>query len=246
MRDDLLDAQAALDWATTQIPLLQQGFINWVRANPYRVVQEPHPDGRGDAAVVYDQPFPLTFNAWAGAIINSLRSSLDLIAAALARRNGKNPDADTHFPIFRSLHDFIDPLTGIEGKKWLSPRERTAIKAFKPYKGGDDALWPLHHMDIMRKHQRLVFARPDVTGYFMVANQMRVGGAPALERLEHKTVLFRLKSGEILNATQGNTLLAVYVTFSEAALEIANPEVAQILRRFSMRVTDVLFEIDRL
>jgi hypothetical protein len=234
MRDDPLDAQAALDWANTQIPLLQQGFINWQRTNPYPVVQEPHTDGRSDAAIVYDQPFPLTFNAWVGAIINSMRSGLDLVAAALARRNGKNPDADTHFPIFRSLHDLIDPLTGIEGKKWLSPRERAAIKAFKPYKGGDEALWPLHHLDILRKHKRLVVARPDVTGYFMVANQMRVGGAPAVGRLENKTIPFRLRPGEILNATQGNTLLAVYVTFSEATLGVANPEVAAVLRGFSM------------
>jgi hypothetical protein len=39
MRDDLLDAQAAVDWAVAQIPLLQQDFIEWQRRNPYSVVQ---------------------------------------------------------------------------------------------------------------------------------------------------------------------------------------------------------------
>jgi hypothetical protein len=247
MRDDLLDAQAALKWADTQIPLLQQGFIEWVRANPYSVVEEPHSDGGGNAAVVYDQPFPLTFNAWAGAIINSLRSSLDLIAAALADRNGHKPNADTHFPIFRCLLDFIDPLTGIEGKKWLSARERAAIKTFKPYGGGDAVLWPLHHLDVLRKHQRLLVARPSVDGYLMVGSRhMTVGGAKAIERLENKTILFHLAPGERLNATQGNTLLAVFVTFNEAAAGLANHEVAAVLRDFAMRVTDILFEIDRL
>jgi hypothetical protein len=247
MRADLLDAQAALDWANTQIPLLQQGFIEWQRANPYPVVEEPHPDGTSNAAVVYDQPFPLTFNAWVGAIINSLRSSLDLIAAALAVRNGHKPNADTHFPIFRCVLDFIDPLTGIESKKWLSDRERAAIKSFKPYGGGDAALWPLHHLDVMRKHQRLVVARPNVDGYLMVgARHMVVGGAKAIERLENKTVLFRLAPGERLNATQGNTLLAVFVSFNEATAGLADHEVAAVLRDFAVRVTDILFEIDRL
>jgi len=247
MRDDLLDAQAALIWAETQIPLLQQGFIEWQRANPYPVIQEPHPDGAGDAAIVYDQPFPLTFNAWVGAIINSLRSSLDLIAAALAIRNGKNPDAHTHFPIFRCLLDFIDPLTGIESIKWLSPRERAAIKAFKPYQGGDAVLWPLHRLDILRKHQRLVIAKPQVDGYLMVGTRhMVIGGAKIIERLENKTVLFRLGAGERLGAAQGNTLLAVFITFNEAAAGLADHEVAAVLRDFAIRVTDVLYEIDRL
>jgi hypothetical protein len=91
MRDDLLDAQAAVDWALAEIPLLQQGFIEWQRRNPYSVVQERDPETGENIAVTYDQPFPLTFNAWAGAIINSLRSSLDLLAAALARRNPLHP-----------------------------------------------------------------------------------------------------------------------------------------------------------
>ena len=43
MRDDLLDAQAAVDWAKTQIPLLQEGFLEWQKARPYRVVKEPDP-----------------------------------------------------------------------------------------------------------------------------------------------------------------------------------------------------------
>ena len=176
MRDDLLDAQAAVDWAVAQVPLLQQGFLDWQRRNPYRVVQERDPDTGQDVAVTYDQPFPLTFNAWAGSIINSLRSGLDLLAAGLAARNNVRPSHKTHFPIFRSLHDMIDPLEGIEGKKWLSTSERAAIKALKPYHGGDDTLWPLHRLDILRKHERLLSTSPDVKGFLMVGRHMHVGG----------------------------------------------------------------------
>jgi hypothetical protein len=164
MRDDLLDAQAAVDWAVAQIPLLQEGFLDWQRRNPYRVVQERDPDTGQDIAVTYDQPFPLTFNAWTGAIINSLRSGLDLLAATLATRNRVKPNEGTHFPIFWSEQEMIDPLHEIEGKKWLSQSERASIKALNPYKGGDDTLWPLHRLDILRKHERLLSTAPDVRG----------------------------------------------------------------------------------
>src|SRR3954447_11355583 len=102
MRDDLLDAQAAVDWAVAQIPLLQNGFLEWNK-NPYSVFVEPDAKTGGYAVVARQRiPFPLTFNAWAGAIVNSLRSALDLVAAALATRNGHKPSANTHFPIFGS------------------------------------------------------------------------------------------------------------------------------------------------
>jgi hypothetical protein len=132
MRDDLLDAQAALCWAVAQITLLQQGFIEWQRRNPYTVVQERDPETGENIAVAYDQPFPLTFNAEVGAIINSLRSSLDLLAAALATHNGIKPSNRTHFPIFDSLHTMIDPLEGMKAKSGFpranEPRSKRSIR----------------------------------------------------------------------------------------------------------------------
>ena len=49
------------------------------------------------------EPIPLIINAEVGAIINSLRSGLDLVAAALAARNGMAPSDKTHFPVYRSI-----------------------------------------------------------------------------------------------------------------------------------------------
>jgi hypothetical protein len=240
MQNDLLDAQAAVDWAVAQIPLLQQGFIEWQRRNPYSVIQERDANTGENFAVTYDQPFPLSFNAWTGAIINSLRSSLDLLAAALAARNGIVPNYQTHFPIFRSLHDMIDPLDGIEGKKWLAKRERAAIKALKPYNGGDDTLWPLHRLDILRKHERLLSTSPDVKGFLMIGRHMHVGGTKAIKRLENKTVLLNLRPGEALNATQGNILLATFITFREPTLGLDDEEVVTILRKFAGRVGEII------
>jgi len=37
MRPDLLDADAAVEWAEAQIPLLQDGFLKWHQGYPHRI-----------------------------------------------------------------------------------------------------------------------------------------------------------------------------------------------------------------
>jgi hypothetical protein len=157
MREDLLDAYAAVDWAKTQLPILEHAIKAWVDIPPYVVVEEPHPEmGQKLFKLPVNRHMPGTINAGVGAVINSIRSSLDLLAASLARRNGKSPNANRHFPIYPSIQHFIDPLDVAERKKWLSPVEREIIESLQPYEGGDDRLFALHHLDITRKHDRLV------------------------------------------------------------------------------------------
>ena len=195
MCDDLLDARAAVEWATAQIPLLQSGFLEWSNRIPYRTVWEPELDGWW-ALVVYEQiPLPLTINAWTGAIINSLRSALDLTAASLARRNGKDPQkARTQFPIGNSLEDSNSSIAGI---RWLTAQEKADIKALEPYQGGDAVIWSLHRLDIVRKHHRLISASPEVGGFLSISevggrgSRMMLGGSRGIERLDGKTVLQR-------------------------------------------------------
>ena len=198
MRDDLLDAQAAVDWAVAQIPRLQGAFLEWQRGNPYRIVQEKDPEGGNDLAVAYQQtPLPRELSPWVGAIINSVRSSLDLMAAALAVRNGKKPSSKTYFPFFASEQAMLDPRHGLESKKWLSDSERATIKMLGPYKGGDAIVRTVHDLDIARKHERLIAVSADVSGVLMLGNWSgwRVGGTKALQRLNDKTIHTALSSG---------------------------------------------------
>ena len=99
MRDDLLAAQAAVDWAAAQIPLFQNAFLERNK-DPYELFKERDPEN-GDYLIVARprEPLPLTFNAWAGAMINSIRSALDLLAAALAARNPVSPQSWRHLTV---------------------------------------------------------------------------------------------------------------------------------------------------
>ena len=157
MREDLEDAYGAIDWARTHLPPLQHAFQAWFDSPPYLVVEEPHPEMRQKLfKLEINRRLPPSLNAGVGAVINSVRSSLDLLAASLARRNGIMATADHHFPIYSSHQDFMEPLNEAKRKKWLSPRNLAIIEGLKPYAGGDDVLYAIHRLDVTRKHERLV------------------------------------------------------------------------------------------
>jgi hypothetical protein len=245
MRDDLLDAQATVDWAVAQIPSFQEAFRAWIYDHPYEIRFEPDSDPSGKLAVAYFDPLPRTFNAWVGAIINSSRSALDLLSATLATRNCVKPSKCTHFPIFSSEQDMIDPLEGIEGKKWLSKSERAVIKSLKPYKGGDHTLWPLHQLDIRRKHERLIRASIDPRFHFEFGNaasgqgSFMMSGMTGVQRFDDKTVLGSVPNFA-LSLADRHADLAMQITFNEVIADLTGHEVITTLMRFAERAAHII------
>jgi hypothetical protein len=161
MRDDLLEARAAVDWAKAQVKVTQRRIEAWRESSPYglRIDSE-----KGKKIIKYiPTDLPVIINVEAGVIVNSIRSSLDILAVALAARNGFPNSKDTYFPICGSVNEFIDPLSeGLEKIKRLSPQDRATIERLMPYDGGDDMLYALHQMDITRKHRRLLVVHSDL------------------------------------------------------------------------------------
>jgi len=108
---------------------------------------------------VEKEPLPLSFNVEVGAHLNTLRSSLDILATALAHRYGIAKPNEVYFPVVRSEAVFLGgDYKGSKLVKGLPPAERALIEELKPYKGGNDRLWWLHDLDIVRKHRGLLAA----------------------------------------------------------------------------------------
>jgi len=241
MRDDLLDAQASVDWAVAQLPRLGERVEAWHNDAPYRIVTEPHPDMGKQLIKLRDiKPFPAVINAEVGAIINSTRSSLDLLAAALARRNGKTPTADTHFPIFSSLLDFIDPIAGIDGrecKKWLSEGERAIIKALKPYPAGNDRLVVLQKLDVIRKHVRLINVRVVPASIIVSPESWAQGfGMPTGWDGFHEEAVLAWTS---IDATECQFAIPLQITFDEGSI-VANHPVVSALRNLASLADSII------
>lgn len=159
MRDDLLDAYACIDWAVAQLDIFHERIGAWRDSRPYAVAGKKNPQSGEDVwHVEVVEPIPRIINAEAGAIINSLRSSLDLLANKLAERHGHIGKKDVYFPICASRADFQS--RGRKKIKRLSATDQAAIECLQPYHGTDIPLllWSLHDLDVTRKHRQLVHA----------------------------------------------------------------------------------------
>lgn len=242
MRDDLLDAQTAVDWAVAQIPSFQKRLTAWERDSTYVLMVEPDTDPSHKLLSAYPQkPVDRMINAEAGAIINSIRTSLDMLASALAARNGVKPSNKTHFPILSSPDDFFGPK-GIKSKSWLSQSEKTVIKTAMPYKGGDPLLYPLHQLDIRRKHVRLLTARPQIVSFDL---EIEGGSLERINRtMQHKTILYRFPTVSRFPPEQHQSHITAKVTFNEPSLGLVYEPADTLLPRFAERVATIIKAFD--
>lgn len=162
MRADLLEAQACVDWPMSQLGDLEKRLGEWLTRGVTIELKELPPPAESNLIVaIENELLPHRFQAEVGAYINSIRSSLDVLAMVLVKRHNLPIREDrVFFPIAKSREEF-DRLDGNAQKflQGLPALERQLMEHLKPYQGGNSALWTLHHLDIVRKHRRLLNAR---------------------------------------------------------------------------------------
>src|ERR1700730_13188568 len=101
MRDDLRDALVPVKWAEAQIPILQGRLLAWQHGQPYKIVVEPDPH-RSDRELLVaylEKPLDPLIVGDVGAMVNSIRTGLNLMMAAVVARHGIIPDRAPDFPI---------------------------------------------------------------------------------------------------------------------------------------------------
>jgi hypothetical protein len=157
MRADLLDAYASVDWAFGQLLPFHQRLEAWLEANVVIEVRDvPLPATHNPIVALEKELLPIAFSVEAGAYINVIRSSLDILAMTLVRRHGLAISENrVYFPIAESEEDFSNRI-GAPLLQRLPAEDRAKFLSLKPYRGGNAALWGLHRLDIVRKHRRLL------------------------------------------------------------------------------------------
>lgn len=219
MRDDLLDASAAVDWAKAQLPVLQERINFWMANEPYSIRIDTNTEpGTKIYRLCNIKPFDPIITAEAGAIIHSVRSSLDVLACTLATRNGFPGDKGTYFPIWKSESALLaDAGKGpMEKIKRLAQVDKDIIvKDIKPYRGGNDLLVTLHELDLTRKHRRLLeiysFARGiGLTGFEGIEIE-RIRWAKEWKGFKDEAILISTDA----HAPDGNVHLGLNVAFRE-------------------------------
>jgi hypothetical protein len=163
MQPDLLHAQASVDWAESNLPLFKERLDAWLRKNVDVAIRKQPPNVPNNVVVIEaKESFPLAFQVEAGAYLNVIRSSLDILSSALTNRHCQALIDDAYFPIASSRAIFLTGK-GYKGHKLiqaLPAKERAIIESLKPYRGpdGNELLCALHDLDIVRKHARLLEA----------------------------------------------------------------------------------------
>jgi hypothetical protein len=152
---DLKGARLKVERAYKHICDLDREKARFLAENPYSVTPEYHAEHDATAYRLHkftDTPDPIPLIA--GDAAHNLRSALDHLACALARRAGNDPGTSTYFPITETPEDYESD--GRRKIKLLSCPDQKAIGLLKPYAGGNDLLWGLHRLDIIDKHKILI------------------------------------------------------------------------------------------
>ena len=89
MRDDLLAPKRASTGLVVQFPDLDARINSWLNANVKIQIENAGPKVPNNVIVaVQREEIPRSYNVEVGAYLNTIRSSLDILASALASRYG--------------------------------------------------------------------------------------------------------------------------------------------------------------
>lgn len=240
MKADLEDALVPVKWAKAQIPVFRDRFITWQRSYPYELVMEPDPsDSEWEFIVAYlRKPIDPMMIGDAGAIINSTRTALDILWMLVIERHGKKPKENTAFPIRDCATEFEASADMLKSKYGGTDDEVAAIERARAYKGGNNHLYPLHHLDIQRKHHRLLVLEPDIESTMLMAFNGHL--YTNLRRLNDKTITHRIPTRFRFRPSPGNTLITGQVFLNEPAFLLGKQPAHLVLGWFVDTVTAII------
>ena len=125
-------------------------------AKHYPLLIERDPKtGEKVVRITQKRKLPARWSVIVGDVLFNLRSALDHLACQLVivGSDESRVTNETGFPITRNPQVLKPTSPKVEGMCKDAIRR---INALKPYKGGNDALWTLHRLNIIDKHKLLL------------------------------------------------------------------------------------------
>jgi hypothetical protein len=144
-----------LERAKSHIDDLVAAIERFYETNPYDGIVQDNPEtNRRELTVTRADSLPDELAVICGDAVHNLRSALDHLIWQLIVANSRKPNENAAFPIWRSESKFKSGRPGYA--KGISKPALDVLYALKPYKGGNDALWLIHKLDIVDKHRLLL------------------------------------------------------------------------------------------
>jgi hypothetical protein len=102
-----------------------------------------------------------------GDAAHNLKSSLDIAINEVIYRRLGHYDDFAKFPMRKTRDDLVAVINGALIKQASEKVTNFIVDVVKPYKGGNDALWALHDLNVLDKHRSLlpVMQVTSITGF---------------------------------------------------------------------------------
>jgi hypothetical protein len=186
------------EWAKKNLINLESLANEHILDREYVVLDHPDP-AKGGMQMMGKMPFDVVLMA--GDIIHSLRSALDHLAFNLVQAGGEIPDTKTCFPIAETRGKYESSKAGkVRG---MTVAAKAAIDDLRPYGGGNEPLWRIHHLDIVDKHRELMV----VADQYLFTGEHFFGPYMVIGEEKHFSGIFASDSDQDLEAALNPTLI---------------------------------------
>jgi hypothetical protein len=191
------------EWAKKNLVNLETLANEHILDREYVVLDHPDPTKAG-MQLIGKMPFDVILMA--GDIIHNLSSALDHLAFNLVQVGGGTPTTQTCFPIAETRQKYESSKAAkVRG---MTDFAKAAIDDLRPYGGGNESLWRIHHLDIVDKHRELIviadqylFTGEHFTGPYMVVGEEK-----------HFSGIFASDSRQDLEAALNPTLIQTKIS----------------------------------
>lgn len=225
-----------------------KGFLD---SDPYDVIYEGDVNtGKRHVRWIEHEPLPHIVPIIAGDALHSLRSALDHLYALLVNVHGYATDRSDQFPIYDAAKAYKDAGPGIVAR--VGPNALRLLDSLEPYKGGCDAIWRLHRLNIIDKHRALMTVGVTGQGRRLLKDMPEESTTLTGERADPLTIAMPLppllKHGDILDRDiphekAGDEVnLTVEIALNEPGVVEAEPLVQTLdgMLEVTKRVVDVM------
>lgn len=124
---------------------------------PYAIFTEDEVSaGQRHWKVHIKERVPAEWSGIVGGAIHNARAALDLLLVAVVRHDdpGRASYNHVHFTVRETRDKFKARLP--ENMQGASAKARRLVEHLRPYKGGNEAFWRLHQLDILDKHKAII------------------------------------------------------------------------------------------
>lgn len=208
---------------------------------------------------------PQEVSSIVGDVVHNLRSALDVLVCDLIRAAGATVTPSSAFPVASSKLTFPNFANG--RLKGVVPAARRLVARLKPYPHGDAALWNIHSLNGIDKHNRIIVAEAATMEILAMATMpfffstrtggFQIGGGSSADAVpfemgrgvpENYQPIFPLRDGsEIYRGPAGFTSevqCGVYLAFGQGEV-LAGEPVQETLKQYTDMVERIVSMFER-